>query len=129
MNGGLSIPSMTTSSWFSASPLFAPMPGNVKLRIESSRDCSPDGPGRSGARCSNIRSRQRRVSRIRSPLPVSAPCGPKKRWSEMSVGVKPPIGAPPPSAWRRMPTASISSMKTMHWPPHLRASRFAFHAR
>ena len=27
-----------------------------------------------------------------------------------------------------MPTASISSMKTMHWPPHLRASRFAFQA-
>jgi hypothetical protein len=28
-----------------------------------------------------------------------------------------------------MPTASISSMKTMHWPPHLRARRFAFRAR
>ena len=28
-----------------------------------------------------------------------------------------------------MPTASISSMKTMHWPPHLAASRFAFRAR
>ncbi len=28
-----------------------------------------------------------------------------------------------------MPTASISSMKTMHWPPHLEASFFAFHAR
>ena len=27
-----------------------------------------------------------------------------------------------PSAWRRNPTASISSMKMMHWPPHLRAS-------
>ena len=25
-----------------------------------------------------------------------------------------------------MPTASISSMKTMQWPPHLRASRLAF---
>ena len=47
----------------------------------------------------------------------------------MSTGVKPPTGLPPPSAWRRMPTASISSMKTMHWPPHLRASRFAFQAR
>src|SRR6266567_4208380 len=31
-------------------------------------------------------------------------------------------------AWRRMPTASISSMKTMHWPPHLRASFFALRA-
>ena len=28
-----------------------------------------------------------------------------------------------------MPTASISSMKTMHWPPHLEASFFAFRAR
>ena len=28
-----------------------------------------------------------------------------------------------------MPTASISSMKTMHWPPHLRASFFALRAR
>src|SRR5215218_11119530 len=27
-----------------------------------------------------------------------------------------------------MPTASISSMKTMHWPPHLRASFFALRA-
>ena len=27
-----------------------------------------------------------------------------------------------------MPTASISSMKTMHWPPHLRASRLALRA-
>ena len=30
---------------------------------------------------------------------------------------------------RRMPTASISSMKTMHWPPHLAASFFALRAR
>ena len=28
-----------------------------------------------------------------------------------------------------MPTASISSMKTMHWPPHLAASFFALRAR
>ena len=38
----------------------------------------------------------------------------------------------PPPGWPsdclRMPTASISSMKTMHCPPHLRASRFAFAA-
>ena len=34
-----------------------------------------------------------------------------------------------PSDARRMPTASISSMKTMHWPPHFAASRFAFRAR
>ena len=34
-----------------------------------------------------------------------------------------------PSDWRRMPTASISSMKTMHWPPHLAASFFALRAR
>ena len=36
---------------------------------------------------------------------------------------------PPPSAWRRMPTASISSMNTMHWPPHLAASLRALRAR
>ena len=36
---------------------------------------------------------------------------------------------PLPSAWRRMPTASISSMKTMHWPPHLAASLRALRAR
>ena len=129
VNGGLSIPSMTTSSWFSASWPIPPMPGKVKLSRLESRVCRPDGAGRSGARCSNIRSRQRRVSRIRSPLGLSAPCGPKKRWSLMSAGAKPPAGAPPPSACRRIPTASISSMKTMHWPPHLRASRFAFQAR
>ncbi len=27
-----------------------------------------------------------------------------------------------------MPTASISSMKTMHWPPHFEASFLAFRA-
>ncbi len=31
----------------------------------------------------------------------------------------------PPSAARRIPTASISSMNTMQWPPHLRASFLA----
>ncbi len=36
---------------------------------------------------------------------------------------------PPTSELRRMPTASISSMKTMHWPPHLRASFLAFQPR
>ncbi len=36
---------------------------------------------------------------------------------------------PVPSEARRMPTASISSMKTMQVPPHLRAARFAFQAR
>ena len=46
----------------------------------------------------------------------------------MSGGANEPAGAPP-SVCRRIPTASISSMKTMHWPPHLRASRFAFQAR
>ena len=40
-----------------------------------------------------------------------------------------PPGTPPPwIAWRRMPTASISSMKTMQVPPHLRASFFALRA-
>ncbi len=36
-----------------------------------------------------------------------------------------PCARAPPSDCRRMPTASISSMKTMHWPPHLRASFLA----
>ena len=36
---------------------------------------------------------------------------------------------PAPSAWRRRPTASISSMKTMHVPPHLRARRRALRMR
>jgi hypothetical protein len=36
-----------------------------------------------------------------------------------------PMPSAPPSERRRMPTASISSMKIMHWPPHLRASRRA----
>ena len=35
---------------------------------------------------------------------------------------------PVPSDWRRRPTASISSMNTMHCPPHLAASRFALNA-
>ena len=36
---------------------------------------------------------------------------------------------PLPSAWRRRPTASISSMKIMHVPPHLRASLRALRMR
>ena len=36
---------------------------------------------------------------------------------------------PEPSDARRMPTASISSMKTMHWPPHLAAIFLALRAR
>src|SRR5436190_790180 len=80
------------------------------------------GERRSGARSSNIRSRQARVSITTSPLADRAPFGPKKRDSSAS-------GLFWPSAARRVPTASISSMKTMHWPPHLRASFFALRAR
>ena len=38
-------------------------------------------------------------------------------------------GKPGRATARRMPTASISSMNTMHWPPHLRASFLALRAR
>ena len=50
VKGGLSIPSITTSSWLRASPVPPPMPGNVKLSTEAIRVCRPEGPRRSGAR-------------------------------------------------------------------------------
>ncbi len=114
-NGGLSMPSMTTSSWLSASwPPPPNIPGNAWFTSEPMRWTKGGyGARRSGARCSNSRSRQRRDSTIRSPLAVSAPNGPWKSMSWM-LGVVAKVGAPPWSAWRRVPTASISSMKTMH---------------
>ena len=61
---------------------------------------------------------------ITSPEEVSAP---KSPWNPRSADGG--AVAMLPSAWRRIPTASISSMKTMHWPPHLRASLRALRAR
>ena len=100
VNGGLSIPSMTTSSWFSASwPPPPPIAG--EREVEQARRAASAGrtaPAGSGARCCEQPLAPARVSRIRSPLGLSAPFGPKKRWSLMSAGAKPPTGAPPPSA-------------------------------
>ena len=76
-----------------------------------------------------MRSRQAAFSITTSPLAVVAPHGPYSgcSWNPACSGSKP---APaPPSAWRRMPTASISSMKIMHVPPHLRASLRALRIR
>ena len=128
MNGGLSMPSITTSSWFSASwPCRRPScPG--RPLVDDVADLLHPRAGRRArapARAARTSSRARRGSRsIMSPLGLIAPIGPKKCRSSVD-GV---IGCCP-SAWRRMPTASISSMKTMHWPPHLRASFFALRAR
>src|SRR3954447_13971787 len=72
-------------------------------------------------------SRHASVSTTRSPDDVTAPSGPKK-WLSWIV----PVSSgwkPEPSDWRRMPTASISSMNTMHWPPHLLAIFLALRAR
>src|SRR5215211_7122595 len=93
--------------------------------------CTTGGYGERGAsaRSSNSRSRHRLDSTTMSPVGVSEPNGPWKSMSWMLAGTVKPGPAPPWSAWRRVPTASISSMKTMHWPPHLRASFFAFRAR
>ena len=104
---------MTTSNWLSA---MLPMPPNMPPGIAWFRIAwNRDGGRRSGARSANCRSRQARVSSTRSP-------------ESSNVGSANSLW-PPASALRRIPTASISSMNTMHCPPHLRASRFAFRAR
>jgi hypothetical protein len=79
VNGGLSTPSITISSWLSAS---WPPPPNIPgiapwLTIEASF-CTTGGYGerRSGARSLKSRSRHARVSRIMSPVGLSAPFGP-----------------------------------------------------
>ena len=78
-NGGLSIPSIVTSSWLSASWPLPPIipPGIAWLTIPASFVYQA-GYGELGreSRCSNIRSRHPRVSRIRSPVGVSEPFGP-----------------------------------------------------
>ena len=57
---------------------------------------------------------------------VSEPFGPKKQWSWIVPGTAVAVPEwPAPSACRRIPTASISSMNTMHWPPHFAASFLA----
>ena len=77
---GLPIPSMLTSSWFSASWPMPPMPpmapGNMPYAIPFSLAISGCAPRGSGARSANSRSRQALFSTIRSPVGVSAPNGP-----------------------------------------------------
>ncbi len=133
-NGGLSMPSITTSSWLSARPppMPPPMPpGMMKLAMPASRWWRPDGPWRSGARSSNSRSRQRPCLEHEVARRVECAPGAEEEQVARVGGADPcaPAKPPVPSEARRMPTASISSMKTMHWPPHLRAMRFAFQAR
>ena len=75
-NGGLSIPSITTSSWFSASPPppIPPIPGKIPWLTMLPILCTKFGYGevRSGARCSNIQSRHAAFSMITSPLGLIA---------------------------------------------------------
>src|SRR6476659_662862 len=90
-SGGLSRPSITTSSWFSAiwplpPPNMPPGPGTALLANRTKRD----GPGRSGARSSNCFSRHARVSSTRSVA-----CS--------NVGSSnPPMTLPPPRELRRI---------------------------
>src|SRR6476646_9840677 len=77
-NGGLSIPSIVTSSWLSA---ICPWPPNIPgkapwLTIPASLTYQAGYGDDEGWRCSNIRSRQPRVSRIRSPEELCEPYGP-----------------------------------------------------
>ena len=104
-------------------------PGIMKLRTASAslRSRSPGSAARGGsARIAKSFSRQAAVSCTRSPVAVSAP-----RAEEVRVVDRAGLERlkPEPSDARRMPTASISSMKTMHWPPHLAAIFFALRAR
>ncbi len=71
----------------------------------------------SGARSRKSCSRHASVSTITSVRGISASHSARA------------LAVPWPSAARRMPTASISSMKTMHWPPHLAACLRARQAR
>jgi hypothetical protein len=59
-----------------------------------------------------------------SPLGLRAPFGPKKRKSSSDGGAADAL-----TPARRRPTASISSMNTMHCPPHFAASFLALRAR
>ena len=86
--GGLSMPSITTSSWLSASEPPPIPPGNMKLRTPFRRAVSVDAPGDCGARSAKRRSRQRWFSRMRSPDGLSAPNGPYQRRSWTSSGLE-----------------------------------------
>ena len=119
-NGGLSTPSITTSSW-----LRAPLPWPPNMPGITARTTEPKGPRRTGTRSGTMRSacrsRHPRVSQRRSPEAESEPFEPNIGRADSTARSL----EAPPSAARRMPIASISSMKTMQWPPHLRASFLA----
>ena len=104
MNGGLSIPSITTSSWLSASRRPPPMPpGNMKFEHAHHPGLEAVSAGGCGARWEKRRSRQARVSRIRSPDGLSAPDRPKKRQS---------------SAWPIVVRRRTAEPRAERLPPH-----------
>ena len=74
---GSPMPSITTSSWFSASCPPPPIPGIMKFNAELpfSASTGVEGIGRD-ARSANRRSRHSRVSRMRSSDGLMAPIGP-----------------------------------------------------
>ena len=80
MNGGLSTPSIVTSSWLSASPPpMPPIPGKTPWLTMCAAfvDTSPDtATAAPAARWRNIQSRHAALSQIRSPLGLIAPYGP-----------------------------------------------------
>ena len=85
-----------------------------------------------GARLANRRSRHAAVlqdqvagGRDRAPRPVELRCSGLLGEQRLEAAG----ASAPPSAARRRPTASISSMKMMHCPPHLRASLRALRIR
>ena len=103
-------------------------PGNMKLSDRC--DARLEAAGPAGSRRALLEQPLAPAPRLEDQV---AAAGERAARAVEEVVVRRPAGAnaadaapPPPSAWRRMPTASISSMKTMHWPPHLRASCFAF---
>jgi len=104
------------------------MPGIMKFWMRSLIERQNGGSGSTpgSARDWNSFSRHARVSSTRSPDADSAPIGP---WKDQSWKVGMRTGEAPAAefcnACLRIPTASISSMKMMHCPPHLRARRRA----
>ena len=73
------MPSMTTSSWFSASPPpMPPMPGKIPWLTMLPIFWTKGGYGErgSGARIANMCSRQAADSMMTSPLELIAPIGP-----------------------------------------------------
>ena len=101
-------------------PRIAPASARTTARVVSARLGS--------ARIANSWSRHAAVSEHEVAVRASArPRAEEERVVDRAASRA--AGSRVPSDARRMPTASISSMKTMHWPPHLAASFFALRAR